>query len=174
MRAALRIGVALIDRQMAGLIADVAAWPEANQEFRPAPAAWNARQVIHHLVLVHEGIVLGLERCPIPVPADRRPSWWRFEILRVVLRSRIRVRAPIARVVPVEDVPFNVLADRWRAAQARLRTLLGDRGRRWGDGMVVRHPLAGWFSASQTVVFLGDHLAHHERQLRRLRSARTV
>lgn len=133
---------------------------------------WGPLAIVEHLVLVHEAAVAVLERTGPVVPGGRRSSWWKPFLMTAVLRSRIRVRAPTARVLPSADpVPLSILTERWQAAQGRLRQAVSEQGELWGDGLVFRHPLAGWLDAAGTLQFLIDHITHHEARLAEIGAA---
>lgn len=165
MRAGLNVRLDHLDQQIEAVLLAVQALPEGAQAASRSPGAWSPLQTVQHLVLVHEGAAAILGRTPAHVSGTHHPSWWRPAAMRFVLRAGIRIRAPTARVIPVETVPVGRLTERWRDAQARLRGEIEAKAARWADDGVFRHPLAGWLDARQTLDFLADHIEHHRSRL---------
>jgi hypothetical protein len=61
-----------LEAQRAALLTDVAGWPAAVLAYRPAPGAWSAPEVLHHLVRVERGILAEAERGLAEWDATRR------------------------------------------------------------------------------------------------------
>ncbi|MGH7531854.1 MAG: DinB family protein [Gemmatimonadales bacterium] len=165
MRAGFAVRLGILDQAIDRVERRVAAL--APDELRsPASGRWGPLAIVEHLVLVHEGTAHVLDRAGSAAPSDRQASWWRPGVLTFVLRSRIRIRAPTARILPSADPPpLQALTERWGAAQGSLRQSVAGKSRGWPDGLVFRHPLAGWLDVAETLQFLLDHIGHHERQL---------
>ena len=167
MRSGLAVRLSALDRGIARLIEQAERLGPTVRYRRIGPGRWCPLELVEHLVLVHEGTGAVLRRTPIRLPRGRHPSWGRPMLLGIVLRSPLRIRAPVASVLPAPGgpQPLEMLVDRWRQAQESIREALERNGRAWGDGPVFRHPIAGWLDAAETLQFLLDHLEHHERQL---------
>ncbi|MGB7211875.1 MAG: hypothetical protein WBC97_04540 [Gemmatimonadales bacterium] len=165
MRAGFAVRLGALDDAIAGVVGQVAViGPGALQP--DASGRWGPLAIVEHLVLVHEGSAAVLKGTGPVLPGGRRSSWWRPFLMSAVLHSRIRVRAPTARVLPSADpVPLPVLTKRWQEAQGQLWQAVSHKGDLWGDGLVFRHPLAGWLDVAGTLQFLIDHIGHHEGRL---------
>ncbi len=137
--------------------------------FRPGGQGWCALDVVQHLALVEEGVV-GYARKKLQGPAQPVPLVGRARLLLLVgvMRSPIRVRAPIPQVVPAETLPLDVSSARWERARGELRDLLVSlpEGRR--RALVFRHPIAGPLDGPGTLTFVDEHAKHHEAQIRRI------
>lgn len=136
---------------------------------RPPGGGWCALDVAQHLVLVEES-VLGYARrkllgAPQPVPLLDRA---RLALLVGVLRSPIRVRAPVPQVVPAATVPLEESAKRWGEVRAALRAFLAELPEERLRSLFFRHPIAGALDVAGTLRFLDEHARHHEAQLDRI------
>lgn len=152
-------------------------FPPAALDWRPAPDAWSATDVLEHLVKSENGSLFAIRR-QVAAGDDRRdlgaPDEEAFSKLRAFLRSERRTRVPEAAarfIAPTGEATYvdlrtewEGLNDRWHEALASLPSELADVG-------LVRHPLAGALTAEGAARFVADHARHHLHQLRRLREA---
>jgi hypothetical protein len=153
------------DRLLGGL----AALGPARLAFRAGGQGWNALDVVQHLVLVEEGVA-GYARKKLLAPPQPLPWNGRLRLLALValLRSPARVAAPAPQVIPQETLPLDALSERWRTAGAALRELVLALPAERAGSLFFRHPIAGPLDPSGTLVFLDEHVRHHEAQLRRI------
>lgn len=154
------------------LLAGLASRSPERLAFRAGGKGWNALDVVQHLALVEESVV-GYARkkllaSPQPVPWNGR---LRLLSLVAVLRSPIRVAAPATQVIPQETLPLDALSERWRAASAALRDVVLSLPAERKRSLFFRHPIAGPLDPSGTLVFLDEHVRHHEAQLARIARA---
>lgn len=159
-----------LDALRSGCIARAAALSPGAVTFRPTPESWSVAQVLHHLCLVEELSVEAFRR-PLTPEASRRTPRERVGALIVkgILTFGVRVRMPTPRVAPDADPPLEDTIRRWEAAGREVRTiLLGVQDIR---KPIMRHPVAGPLNVEGAAAFLVDHLAHHVRQLDRIRQA---
>jgi hypothetical protein len=166
-----------LEAQRAALLTDVAGWPAAALVYRPAPGAWSAPEVLHHLVRVERGILAEAERgLAAPHPRGLR-DWLGCALLDRVCRSERRVRMPAsvaARVAPAPAADLAVVRAEWDTTRRDLARLLDrvpalrpDQQR----GGVFRHPVAGWMGVPGVLRFFWAHAYHHAFQIARLRAA---
>ena len=114
-----------MDRWKLALLGSLSAHGAERLGFRPEGKGWCALDVVHHLVLVEEG-VLSYARKKVqapPQPVSLRDRA-RLALLVGILRSPIRVRAPMPQVVPGETLPLDGLSARWKDARGELREFL--------------------------------------------------
>jgi hypothetical protein len=165
-----------LETQRAALLTDVAGWPAAVLAYRPAPGAWSAPEVLHHLVRVERGILAEAERgLGAPHPRGLRDRLG-CALLDRVCRSKRRVRMPAsvaARVAPAPAAHLVVVRAEWDATRRdlarfldRVPALRPDQQR----GGVFRHPVAGWMGVPEVLRFFWAHAYHHAFQLARLRA----
>jgi uncharacterized damage-inducible protein DinB len=140
--------------------------------FRPGGKGWCALDVVQHLVLVEEGVVgyarKKLQAQPQPVSFLDRAK---LALLVGLLRSPIRVRAPLPQIVPEETLPLDALSTRWEKVRKDLRELLASLSEERRTSLLFRHPVSGPLDPTGTLDFIEEHAKHHDAQLRRIRRA---
>ena len=137
--------------------------------FRPGGQGWCVLDVVQHLALVEEGVV-AYARKKVQAPVQPVPFLGRARLLLLagVMRSPIRVRAPIPQVVPAETLPLDESSARWEEARGALRDLLVSLPEERRRAFVFRHPVAGPLDAAGTLTFVDEHAKHHDAQIRRI------
>lgn len=137
--------------------------------FRPDGKGWCALDVVQHLVLVEEGVV-GYARKKFQAPPqpvsflDRA----KLALLVVLMRSPIRVRAPLPQVVPDEIFPLTDTSARWERVRGELRDLLVSLPEERRKALLFRHPVSGPLDPAGTLDFIEAHAKHHDVQFRRI------
>jgi hypothetical protein len=137
--------------------------------FRPEGKGWCALDVVQHLVLVEEG-VLGYSRKKLQAPAqpvsflDRA----KLALLVGVLKSPIRLRAPVPQVLPGETLALAELSVRWEGVRKELRETVTHLPAGRLGSLFFRHPASGPLDAAGTLAFLEAHARHHDAQIRRI------
>jgi uncharacterized damage-inducible protein DinB len=137
--------------------------------FRPETGAWSVLDVIEHLVRVEEGILSRVRK------RDPR-TWWQaararlaLEVISVYFLLGRRFKVPAQTIVPLGGVTLTDLGSRWEAAQAAMRCTLDDFGPADYARPLMRHPLLGLLTPVETLTFIVRHIAHHRRQIARIR-----
>lgn len=152
------------------ILARILGHPEEFREARPRPSTWSLVDIVEHLSLVDGGIGSALAKDPSPdrpriVPPGR---WWRFPALRGALAVGVRIRAPVDAILPRRDTPWQELVARWTGGHGALEQWLG----RVPTGILsaprFKHPIVGWLTVRQALLFMGDHHRHHLRQIGRV------
>ena len=163
--------VTTLDRARTEFLAAVGAATDAQRRFRPSPESWSMLEVTEHCVLAEEKSVLGMLKGPPPGTTVTPIAHVRMWMVRLVMKSDIRVKVPVARVVPTGDVALPELAARWDESRRGLGAFL-ERIAETDAGLArFRHPIGGWVTAAEGVAFLAGHIGHHARQLGRIRRA---
>jgi hypothetical protein len=163
--------VATLDRVRKDFLSAVGAATEAQRRFRPAPDSWSMLEVTEHCVLAEEKSVLGMLKGPPPGTTVTPVAHVRMWMVRLVMKSDIRVRVPVARVLPTGDATLPELAARWDESRRGLAAFLERITDADAGAARFRHPIGGWVSAGEGVAFLAGHIDHHTRQLARIRRA---
>ncbi len=148
---------------------------EARAE-RPHTGGWSLAEVVEHLVLVESGVASALAKAPSPErPRVVAPGqWFRFVGLRVALKSRVRIKAPVESVLPTGELPWHALLSRWEEQRRGLEHWLLSADPGILRDPRFRHPIVGWLTVPQALTFAADHLEHHYPQIERFGRARTV
>jgi hypothetical protein len=162
---------ARLERQRAALLERLDAYADGQHAFQPAPDCWSLAGVVQHLVLVEEALVRYGRRQAGTRPA-RVTLWSRLKgrMVLAVLARDVRIRVPVATVIPVAHVPIALLGPRWAAARVDLLAYLDELGSAWGRTAFF-HPRTGWITAAGGLRFLEAHCAHHVRQIDRITRA---
>lgn len=163
---------ARLERQRAALLHHLAGYTDSQHAFHPEPGSWSIAGVVQHLVLVEEVLVAHGRRQGQARPASVSLRSRLLGLLVVsVLARDVRIRAPVAAVVPQTDVPLSLLGPRWAAARADLLAYLHELpGPRWARTAFF-HPRTGWVTAAGGLRFLEAHTRHHVRQIGRITAA---
>lgn len=161
-----------MDARRDALLGVLARLSPARLAFRAGGQGWNALDVVQHLALVEESVV-GYARKKLLAPPQAVPWNGRLRLLALVavLRSPARVAAPAAQVIPAETLPLDALSERWRAAGAALRDVVLALPPERRRSLLFRHPIAGPLDPAGTLVFVDEHVRHHEAQLARIARA---
>lgn len=158
-----------IDQQRRALLAEVDKLGPESLVFRPAKGSWSALEVVEHLVRVEEAIVSRVKK--------REPRTWReavrgrlsLELISVFFRLGRRFKAPVPTILPRGGATLTDLRARWEAARESMRrTLDGFEPADFARPM-LRHPILGLLTPVETLTFIHRHLAHHRRQIARIR-----
>lgn len=138
----------------------------------PGVDGWSMQDVVEHLILSEAGMSSALAKEPSPERPRivGRGRWYRMAALRFALLTGIRIRAPVEAILPRREHSWEELSARWEEDRARLAAWLQAADPRILGDPRFRHPIIGWLTVQQALLFAGDHLAHHRMQITRLES----
>ena len=92
--------------------------------------------------------------------------------MRVVFAIGGRIKVPVQGILPLGGVTLSDLVTRWEAARAAMRERLEGFGDQDWSRPMMRHPLLGRLTPAECLIFLRWHMAHHRRQIGRIRRVR--
>ena len=161
---------AALQRRRQALLRELETLRDAALSFRPAPGVWSILEVVHHLVLVEQGIVQAAQDAPAQ-PRRRRSLRERVGYAGVwlVFKLGLRVRIPTNRVRPQPGLGFSRLKQEWAASRTSLKAYLDSTPASKLSETIFRHPIGGPMNVEQTLLFLIRHFDHHGRQISRIR-----
>lgn len=163
--------LARIETRRREIVAEADRLSSEQLTFRHTPNAWSALDVIEHLVKVEEAIVSRIRPRAPRGPLEAVRAKGALGLMRVIFSLRGRVKVPVQAILPLGGVTLSDLAKRWEAAQAALREKLeGFEPGAWSRPM-MRHPLIGLLTPSESLTFIRWHMGHHRRQIARIRRA---
>src|SRR5437868_12941320 len=154
----------------ATLLERVGRHPPEIREERPKEGGWSRAEIVEHLVRSEGGMVTALAKPPSP---DRPRSFprgqgLRFLGLRAALRMGIRIKAPVESLLPTGELSWHAILSRWEEQRRAMEEwLLGVDPGILHDPR-FRHPIVGWLTVPQALIFAADHIGHHLQQLGRL------
>lgn len=139
---------------------------------KPDENSWSLLEISHHLFLVESNTLQAVEK-QISSSEETASlgimSKIRLWFLKRILNGSIRVKVPVAKVLPRSDVTFQEIKDGWRHFHSSWPAIIDGFDPKRANQRVFRHPVAGWMSLSQTVEFLLTHMEHHMAQVARTR-----
>lgn len=162
-RESARVSISMLERQSAELIQRVERdTTDAERTRKPSIHAWSLTEVVQHLALVAGGMLRGAR----PVrPRLRFPGAIKSLLLRGVLRSPLKIRTPVAAIVPRPGVTWSDARTNLATSNDRWRAFVEDDT---FDQTSFMHPLVGRLTPAETANFLVEHFDHHVRQIDRL------
>ena len=164
--------LAKIESRRRAMVAEADGMTAEQLTFRPAPDAWSTLDVLEHLVKVEEGIASRLRPREPRKPMEAVRAKVALGLMRLVFGLRRRIKVPVQAVLPLGGVTLSDLVGRWEVAQAALRERLeGFAPQDWSRPM-MRHPALGLLTPFEGLTFIHWHMAHHRRQIARIRRAR--
>jgi hypothetical protein len=92
----------------------------------------------------------------------------RMAMVLLVLRTDLRVKVPVSRVLPNGGVTLAELEARWMEARRGLERFLESLPVADTRAARFRHPIGGWVPVGKGVTFYAGHIRHHARQVRRI------
>jgi hypothetical protein len=155
------------------VLAQLAEWPAVGLNFRPAPGAWSAPEVLDHIVRSEIGITAVMRRGLRSPHAIGEEDRSKLETLYEALRSDryFQVPAGAEAAHPDPRTTLTEVTSRWQRSRTDLRSFLERlTAADLGCGLFC-HPSAGWMTCGDVLEHFSAHLYHHEFQLARLRSA---
>ncbi|MEL6769459.1 MAG: DinB family protein [Bacteroidota bacterium] len=165
-----------LERRRRSALATLRPLAPAARQRRPAPETWSLNEVVHHLVLVDEGMARSI-RCYLDQPPRQPAASAPFKVLAMraffALPTRVRIPAQVAAITPRDTPDFETLAADWSAARAGLGSMLEAVPAERLKAVAFKHPLGGRMSLVDAVAFIGWHQDHHRKQLRRTLAAVT-
>jgi hypothetical protein len=160
-----------LERQRALLLRELNGMTPGRLVFHPAPGTWSALDLVEHLVLVEEAVLRGIpDRPPSRSLADSARAAVVLPLLYLSFARGARLRAPTPAILPVGGSTLAQLEARWTRARANLRAVLQLMGPEDLARPFLRHPVIGWLTTLEGLGFIERHVAHHLRQVQRIRA----
>ncbi len=136
---------------------------------KPAEGGWSAIQTLHHLILVEENaLAYTRKKLSFNPPLEKAGlnAWTRSLLLRVLLRSTIKFKAP--KSAGNERLPdratFAETEAQWQKIRKEWIEFFEKMPDEFANKAVFKHPRAGRISWLQTIDFFKTHFERHQRQ----------
>jgi hypothetical protein len=155
------------------LIQRITALPESSYTSQPSPGRWSVAQVANHLYLSEKLSLAYLKKklsYPDTVPPFHVKSWGSVLLIKVILSSPFKVKAPKA-INMWEEQPIlspAELNEKWSLLRNELISFIQEHEPTFRRHLAFNHPFAGRLTFYQMTIFINDHMAHHIRQIDRI------
>jgi len=141
---------------------------------QPAPASWSIEQVVNHLYLSERNSLAYLKKklsYPDTVPRYNPKSWGGILLIKLVFFTHYKIKAPesIDTSKVESNLPFEELKIKWEMLREELISFIEKNHAVFGNHLAFRHPFAGRMTMYQMLIFINDHIRHHQRQIRQIR-----
>lgn len=143
---------------------------------QPAPNQWSVAQAATHLYLSEKLSLAYLRKklsYPDSVPRYNIWSWKGNLLIKLTFWTSFKVKAPasINMWEHQEVLSHDQVGSKWSELRNELITFIESNEDTFGRHLAYRHPFAGRMTMHQMLIFLNDHMAHHIRQIDRIRKA---
>jgi hypothetical protein len=134
---------------------------------RPSEVEWSVAEVVHHLCLVEQRVLQGLEK-ELAQPPQRLGPLYRLIPYSLLVGRRVRrVRAP-KFVEPLNPPPKEEVIENYNRLRASLKALSDEHGRARLSQVVMKHPFLGKHDGVRAVAFVGYHEQRHYKQIQEI------
>ena len=157
-----------LEQQRVVLLARLEGVGDARLNTKPQPDKWSIIQILCHLSLAERLSVDYLRKKMTKTNELEKSglgSAFKTWALKMLLRSRLKFKAPARSAVLPDQQEFEVTRSDWDKVRQEIREIIES----FPDAMthlaVFRHPVAGPMNIHQTLAFLTEHFGHHARQI---------
>ena len=138
---------------------------------KPSPEAWSPVEIAEHVYRSERNVLRGLERQLDPEGERRElgePSRAKFLALIVALRSPKKFKVPEgASAAAPAGMAYDAIREGWFGFPTQWDAIIGSIPEELLDVGLIRHPIGGPMTLSQSLQFLAVHTARHFKQLER-------
>ena len=166
--------VSLVDRldtQRGAFVEALDALPPDVRTTKPTPETWSPVEIAEHVYRSELAILRGLERQLDPEGERRelgKPSRAKFLALIVALRSPKKFKVPEgASAAAPAGMTYEEICEGWRGFPTQWEAILGSIPEELLNVGLIRHPISGPMTLSQSAQFLAVHNSRHFKQLER-------
>jgi hypothetical protein len=163
-----------IEEQRSELISLYESLTPEQLRFNPGPGEWNMLQVMRHLVTAEKQSLLLIMRNigRLDRISDAGAgAMLRHLILRVALFLPIKFKAPKVADVTEEFPDYTGMKKEWHELREEIRQLIDNGNEELFTKAIYRHPRAGDLNLKQSLEFFEMHIAHHRKQVDRIRNS---
>ncbi|MCH7638560.1 MAG: DinB family protein [Bacteroidetes bacterium] len=163
--------IARLDDQRGAFVEALDALPPRLRTLKPSPEAWSPVEIAEHVYRSERAVLRGLERQLDPEGERRelgKPSRAKFLALMVALRSPKKFKVPegVSTTAPA-GMTYEEIHEGWLSFPTQWEAILGSTPEDLLNVGLIRHPISGPMTLSQSAQFLAVHTARHFKQLER-------
>jgi DinB superfamily len=134
---------------------------------RPAPNQWSVAEVVHHLCLVEQRIIEGLER-ELRQPPQHLTLLYRLIPYSLIVGRRVRRVSAPKYVEPLNPPPKETVIENYNRTRAILKAIGCEHGRQRLNRVVLKHPFFGKLSGLKAFAFVRYHEQRHCKQIQEI------
>ncbi len=132
---------------------------------RPSSTEWSIAEIIHHLCLVEQRVLKGLE-AELSSPPVRVRLLQRVMPVSLLVGSRvIRVKAP-KPVEPLDPPSKEEVIANYENVRRSLKEFSTAHGPARMKQLAMKHPFLGTFDGVTAIAFVGHHERRHFKQIK--------
>jgi hypothetical protein len=132
---------------------------------RPSAEEWSIAEIVHHLCLVEQRVIKGLE-AELQEPPVRVRLLQRLMPVSLLVGSRVvRVKAP-KTVVPLDPPSKAEVIANYESVRSRLKEFSAAHGPERMKQLAMKHPFLGTFDGVTAIAFVGHHERRHFKQIK--------
>jgi len=140
---------------------------------QPDPDTWSIGQVAQHLYLSERNSLAYLKKklsYPDTVPKYHLTSWGGVWLIKLVYLFHYKIKAPdsINMWKVSEWMTREELAVKWEILRKDLIAFMEKNEPAFGKHLAFRHPFAGRMTMHQMLIFMNDHMHHHQKQMQKI------
>jgi len=144
---------------------------QTNQQ--PDPHTWSIRQVANHLYLSERNsLAYPRKKLSYPdlVPRYSPKSWAGIGMIKLVYLFHFKIKAPesINMWKAGMTMPYEELKLKWDELRRELISFIEQHEPAFGSHLAFNHPFAGRMTMHQMLIFMNDHIRHHQGQIKRI------
>lgn len=147
--------------------------PPGKYQLAPHDKSWTIGQVANHIYLTEKnslGYIRKKLSYPDSLPKFHLKSWGGILLIKLVFLGKIKIKAPASiDMWKIDEVfPINELNEKWSSVRAELISFIEKNQPQFSHHLVFRHVFAGRMTMQQMLIFMNDHMAHHQKQINRI------
>ena len=133
---------------------------------------WSVHQILSHLITAEKLSVMYLHKKILGInEAGDTGLWEEFKILLLQVSQRLPLKFKAPQNV-VDNTPlhlnFNEITTDWEKTRAELKALLEKLDDTQIKRKIYKHFFAGRLNIQHALIFLREHIIHHQPQINRL------
>lgn len=159
-----------LDRLRGELLSRVEGLDSERFNRSPKEGAWSPAQIVAHVIAAESRSLAYLRKRtqdPAGIPKSGFVAACKSAMLKMVMRSRIKVKAPPGAGEVPERAELAELTEEWDRVRSGWREFVEEFPSELAGRAVYKHPVAGRLSLDQALGFLIEHLDRHAGQLDR-------
>jgi len=142
--------------------------------YREKPDSWSRLQVVLHLVKAEQLTANYIQRKLRAKKNLKKAgigSSIRMILLKLGLNMPVKYKAP--KMVDVTDhkTDLSHLKYEWETVRKKIKDLIDQCDEKTLQKALFKHPRAGYLNFKQALEFIELHIAHHEKQIKRIEAA---